>query len=69
MAKFIRYEFPSGEVLIPVVIACKTQAEYDANYSIAEKEAAGAITVDGEFEPEPDNASTDDVLNVLLGVT
>lgn len=52
MANIISYKIQSGEELIPVKIPCKTQAVYDANYSIAEKEAVGEITVEGEFETE-----------------
>lgn len=53
-----------------VTVECPTQAVLDANYPMAEKEAIpGSIEVTGEFDPEQDNASTDDVLNALLGVT
>lgn len=82
MAKIISYQFVSAKVnhgteeepnieqiLSPAQIICETQAQYDANYPIAEREAVGEITVEGKFEPEQDNASTDDVLNALLGVT
>jgi hypothetical protein len=34
----------------PVEIECKTKADFDANYPIAEKEAVGEIVVEGEFE-------------------
>lgn len=80
--KVIEYKFLSCEVnrgteedpdieqiILSAKIECATQAQYDANYPIAEKEAMGEITVEGEFDPEPDTASTDDVLNALLGVT
>ena len=66
MAKFIKYKFLSAEInhgteetpdieqiLLDVEIKCPTQASYDANYPIAEKEAVGEIIVEGEFEPEP----------------
>ena len=68
MAKVISYKFqPSeGNVLYNAEIVCKTQADFDANYPIAEKEAIGEILVDGEFDPEPE--TTDDVLNAMLGV-
>lgn len=82
MAKIISYQFLSAEInhgteenpnmeqiLLDKRIICDTQAAYDANYPIAEKEAMGEITVEGEFDPEQDNASTDDVLNALLGVS
>ena len=82
MAKIIKYKYLSAEInhgteenpdveqiLIDTKIVCPTQTAYDANYPIAEKNAVGEITVEGEFEPEEDTASTDDVLNALLGVT
>lgn len=83
MAKVIKYKFLSAEVnhgteeqpdikqtITPAEIKCPTQASYDANYPIAEKEAIpGTIEVTGEFEPEGDTATTDDVLNALLGVS
>lgn len=52
MAKIISYKFQSGEEFLPVKISCKTQADYDVNYPIAEKEAVGEIAVEGEFETE-----------------
>lgn len=62
--KLIKYNLSSGEV----TIECKTEDDFNANYPIAEKEAIGEIIVEGEFEPEQDNATTDDILNVMLGV-
>lgn len=63
MAKIISYKFISAEVnhgteeepkieqiLSPAQIICNTQAQYDANYPIAEKEAIpGTIDVTGAF--------------------
>lgn len=83
MAKIIKYKFLSCEinhgteespnveqVLLDKKIECPNQAAFDANYPIAEKEAAGKIDVIGEFDPEPEPAETaDNVLNVLLGVS
>jgi hypothetical protein len=70
MAKIIKYKFKPGEKPVDAFIECKTQALFDANYPIAESEAVpGTIKVSGEFDPEQDNASADDVLNALLGVT
>lgn len=69
MAKIIKYKYLSGEILIEAKIFCPTQASYGANYPIAERNAVGEIIVEGEFDPEPDTASADDVLNALLGVT
>lgn len=66
MAKIIKYNLCTRvnhgtgeepqieETLSTVEIACKTQAVFDANYPIVEKEAVpGTITVEGEFDPEP----------------
>lgn len=64
MAKVISYKFLSAEVnrgteekpdieqiLSPAQIVCETQAQFDANYPIAEKEAIpGSIEVTGEFD-------------------
>ncbi len=83
MAKVISYKYVAGEsnhgtadkpdieqILNAKKFICKTQAAYDANYPIAEKEAIpGTIEVTGNFEPEGDTATTDDVLNALLGVS
>ena len=53
MAKIITYKFQSGEEQLPASIKCKTKADFDVNYHIAEKEAVpGTISVDGEFETE-----------------
>lgn len=80
MAKVIKYvireyinngsEKPGiEEKLSPMTIVCKTQAAYDINYLIAEKEAIpGTIEVSGEFDPESDTASINDIINTLLGV-
>lgn len=83
MAKIIKYKFLCCEVnhgteenpdveqiIFDKRIACPTQASFEVNYPIAEKEAVpGTIEVSGEFDPEQDTASADDVLNALLGVT
>ena len=82
MAKVIKYKYLSYEIdhgteenpdiertFQDAVIECPTQAIFDANYPIAEKEAVGKIDVEGEFDPEPEPVeTTDDVLNALLGV-
>jgi len=42
----------------------------EANEEIAKREADnGAYTVADDGQPEPDTTTTDDVLNVMLGVT
>ena len=57
------------DTLTPVEIECPTQVVFDNNYPIAEKEAVGEITVEGEFDPEPVVEPTaDEVLNAMLGV-
>ena len=63
MAKIIKYKFLSCEVnhgteenpnieqiFLDKGIICETKAQFDANYPIAEKEAVGEITVEGEFD-------------------
>ena len=63
--KIISYKFLSAEInrgteenpnieqiLIDKSIECKTSACFDANYALAEMEAVGEITVEGEFETE-----------------
>ena len=76
MAKIIKYKFLSCEVnhgteeepkieqiFLDAFIECKTQAVYDANYPIAEKEAIpGTIKVSGEFDPEPETPDTGDAV-------
>ena len=83
MAKIIKYKFVVGEkntgtelspnieqIIADKEMECKTQSCFESNLPIAEKEAIpGTIEVSGEFEPEQDTASADDVLNALLGVT
>lgn len=53
--------------LATVEVPCENQAQFDDAYSIAKKVAVGEIVVEGEFDTT--TASTDDVLNALLGVT
>lgn len=48
------------QIILDVEIKCPTQASYDANYPIAEKEAVGEIIVEGEFDPEPAPEPSDD---------
>ena len=51
-------------------LLCPTVASYEANLLLAKREAYnGEYTVEGEFDPEPEYVpTTDDILNVLLGV-
>ena len=66
MAKVIKYKFLSAEInhgteenpdieqiLLDKSMECNTQAEFDANYPIAEKEAVGEIIIDDDFNPDP----------------
>lgn len=76
MAKIIQYKILSCEVnhgteenpdieqvILEKAITCPTQAVYDANYPIAEKEAIdGTIEVSGEFDPEPESSETGDAV-------
>ena len=56
------------QIFSDVMIKC-TEANFAANYAIAEKEAYGEITVEDDGEPEPaQEPTTDDILNALLGV-
>lgn len=56
------------QIFSDVEIRC-TEANFEANYAIAEKEAYGEITVEDDGEPEPvAEPTTDDILNALLGV-
>ena len=64
MAKIIKYQFLSAEInhgteenphmkqiLLDTKVICKTQAQFDANYPIAEREAIpGTIEVSGAFD-------------------
>lgn len=88
MAKIIKYKFlaceinhgteenPNTEqVILEKTMFCKTQAEFDENYPVAESEAVGEITVVGDFDPEEPNdaeriAELEAALELLLsGVT
>ena len=57
------------QIFSDVEIRC-TEANFAANYAIAEKEAYnGEITVEDDGEPDPvQEPTTDDILNALLGV-
>lgn len=63
MAKLIKYQFLSCEVprgsggnasteriILEKRMLCPTPAAYALNYPIAEAEAVGSITVEGEFD-------------------
>lgn len=62
-------EVERKESLANVIAKCRNQTEFDSAYAIAEKEAIpGTIEVTGEFDPESDTASINDIINTLLGV-
>ena len=86
--KTIRYQFLSCEVnhgteenpnmeqvLLEKTMFCKNEEEFKENYPIAQREAVGEITVEGDFEPEiPTDkdriAQLEEALELLLsGVT
>ena len=88
MAKIIKYKFLSCEVnhgteenpdieqiYLNAEIVCETEVDYEANYSVAQREAVGEITVEGEFDPEEPTdqeriAELEEALELLLsGVT
>ncbi|MBR0319840.1 MAG: hypothetical protein IIX10_02180 [Clostridia bacterium] len=47
------------QIFSDVKIRC-TEANFEANYAIAEKEAYGEITVEDDGEPDPEPAPADD---------
>ena len=68
MAKVIKYNIctdENGEILIPVEMGWN-----EVNEEIAKREAYnGEYTIEDDGQPEPETeASTDDVLNAMLGV-
>ena len=72
--KIIRYKFLASEVgaeeiLIDIEYRCSSE-NLPANEEIAKREAYnGEYTIEDDGQPEPEtNASTDDVLNAMLGV-
>ena len=77
MAKIIKYQFLSCEVNhgteespeIEQIFLDKSMDWNEINEEIAKKEAYnGEYTIEDDGQPEPDTATTDDVLNALLGV-
>ena len=80
MAKIISYKFLTAEVnhgteeepkieqiLLNASIKCETQAQFDANYPIVEKEAIpGSIEITGEFDGESETPSDLDKLDARL---
>ena len=72
--KVIRYKFLCSEtenekILIDIEYRCSTD-KLAANEEIAKREAYnGEYTIEDDGQPEPEtDASTDDVLNAMLGV-
>lgn len=77
MAKVIKYKFLSCEVNhgteenpnIEQIFLDVTMTWNEANEEIAKREAYnGEYEIIDDGKPEPDTASTDDVLNAMLGV-
>lgn len=75
--KIIKYDYNNrgniGTEEKPVwheYIIGKTIPYSEVNEQIAKAEAHnGEYTIEDDGQPEPDTASTDDILNALLGVT
>ena len=66
--KIIRYKFLSEDVLIDKEFRCSADI-LSANEEIVKREAYnGEYTIEDDGQPEPNSASTDDVLNTMLGV-
>lgn len=57
------------EILATVTVECKTQADFDANYPIAEKEAVGEIIVEGEFEEVLNEPTQLDIIEAQVTYT
>lgn len=70
--KFLSCEINSGTGENPVneqVFLNKSMPWSESNEEIAKREAYnGEYTIEDDGQPEPDTASTDDVLNAMLGV-
>ena len=72
--KIIRYKYLSAkmeteEILIDKEFRCP-ESSLEANVEVAKSEAYnGEYTIEDDGQPEPEaEASTDDVLNAMLGV-
>ena len=67
--KIIRYKYLSEEILFDKEFRCSAE-NLEANEEIAKREAYnGDYTIEDDGQPEPKtDASTDAVLNALLGV-
>ena len=66
--KIIRYKFLSEDVLIDKEFRCSADI-LSANEEIVKREAYnGEYTIEDDGQPEHNSASTDDVLNTMLGV-
>lgn len=69
MAKIIKYLYLEDEET-EMMFSCSTQIAFDAIMPIVLREAYnGEYTVEGEFDPVPEEATTDEILNILLGVS
>lgn len=55
--------------LSEISIECPTQESLDANLPMVQSEAYnGEYTIEGEFDPVDENPTTEEILDVLLGV-
>lgn len=62
-------EVERQECLANVTVPCPTQADFDANYAIAEKEAYnGEITVEDDGEPDPAPADDDEYADMAAAI-
>lgn len=67
--KIIKYKFVVGESEAEPILSDVVMGWNETNEETAKREAyKGEYTVEDDGESESDNASTDDVLNALLGV-
>lgn len=68
--KIIKYKFLIGEVDSEPILSDVEMGWNETNEETAKREAyLGECTIEDDGQSEPDTASTDDVLNTLLGVT
>lgn len=82
MAKIIKYQFLMAEInngteenpdivqiLQDAEIVCPTQAVFDANYPIVEKEAVGEVEITGEFEEVAEEPTWQDRIEAQVTYT
>ena len=82
MSKIIKYDFLSCEInhgteeepdieqiICPAEIKCATEAEFEANLIVAQNEAYGDISVEGEFEEESTEPTQLDIIEAQVTYT